>query len=159
MNKIILSLLLISIAFIGIGAAAASDVDNFGSDRPEFGVNENVVSDLEGPSIIQTPSIISSDLECPSIIQTPSIISSDLECPSIIQTPSIISSDRPEMNRPWMYESYPAVDLGGTPICIYLESSICGGLGPDFGPHFPGVNFDIHDHPVNPIGPKGPILQ
>ncbi len=143
MNKIILSLLLISIAFIGIGAAAASDVDNFGSDRPEFGVNENVVSDLEGPSIIQTPSIISSDLEGPSIIQTP----------------SIISSDRPEMNRPWMYESYPAVDLGGTPICIYLESSICGGLGPDFGPHFPGVNFDIHDHPVNPIGPKGPILQ
>ncbi|WP_407421425.1 hypothetical protein [Methanobrevibacter sp.] len=143
MNKIILSLLLISIAFIGIGAAAASDVDNFGSDRPEFGVNENVVSDLEGPSIIQAPSIISSDLEGPSIIQTP----------------SIISSDRPEMNRPWMYESYPAVDLGGTPICIYLESSICGGLGPDFGPHFPGVNFDIHDHPVNPIGPKGPILQ
>ena len=49
MNKIILSLLLISIAFVGIGAAAASDVDNVVSDV----ANPNVIS-LENPNVISS---------------------------------------------------------------------------------------------------------
>ena len=123
-NKIIFSLLLISIAFVAMGAAAASD----GSHRHQLAVSDNVVSDLEGPNIIS------------------------LEKPSIIHS----TSDRPGFDE--SLNGYPAVDLGDTPICIYKGYSIGGGWGPDFGPHFP-VDFDIHDHPINPIGPKGPILQ
>ena len=131
-KKIIFSLLLISIAFVAMGAAAASD--GHGSHRHQLAVSDNVVSDLEGPNIISSTS-------------------DNLEKPSIIHS----TSDRPGCDV--SLNGYPAVDLGDTPIYIYKGSSIGGGLGPDFGPHFPGVNFDIHDHPVNPIGPKGPILQ
>ena len=141
-NKIIFSLLLISIAFVAMGAAAASDC----SHRHQLAVSDNVVSDLEGPNIIslEKPSIVSSELEGPNIIS--------LEKPSIIHS----TSDRPGFDE--SLNGYPAVDLGDTPICIYKGYSIGGGWGPDFGPHFP-VDFDIHDHPINPIGPKGPILQ
>ena len=149
MNKIIFSLLLISIAFVAMGAAAASD--GHGSHRHQLAVSDNVVSDLEGPNIISSTS---------DNLEKPSIISSDLEGPNIIslEKPSIIhsTSDRPGYDV--SLNGYPAVDLGDTPICIYKGSSIGGGWGPDFGPHLP-VDFDIHDHPINPIGPKGPILQ
>ena len=84
-KKIIFSLLLISIAFVGIGATAASD-DYCGSHRPQLGVSDNVVSDLEGPSIIVHAA--SDRPQCDR----------ELDLAPIVGAP-IIGSDRPGFDR------------------------------------------------------------
>ena len=152
MNKIILSLLLISIAFVAMGAATAADVNDLGSHRPQLAVSDNVVSDLEGPHIISSDRefdlgshrhqlgvnddavVYDSGSHRHQLGVNDDAVVYDVERPNIISSPHIISSSSE-------------------------GSSFVAGFGPDYRPHCPGVNFDIHDNPVNPIGPKGPILQ
>ena len=134
MNKIILSLLLISIAFVAMGAATAADVNDLGSHRPQLAVSDNVVSDLEGPHIISSDREFDLGSHRPQLGVNEDVVVYDVERPNIISSPHIISSSSE-------------------------GSSFVAGFGPDYRPHCPGVNFDIHDNPVNPIGPKGPILQ
>lgn len=134
MNKIILSLLLFSIAFVAMGAASAADVNDLGSHRPQLAVSDNVVSDLEGPNIFCSDREFDLGSHRPQLGVNEDVVVYDVERPNIISSPHIISSSSE-------------------------GSSFVAGFGPDYRPHCPGVNFDIHDNPVNPIGLKGPILQ
>ena len=157
MNKIILSLLLITIAFIGIGAAAASDADNLGSHSPQL---FSVADDIATPDNTAV-----SDVECCDDIQFYNVSDDgcdvdyfsyynphrkQLACVEEDISTLDVVSDRPNFD----------ILLNQIATIKNKDVSIGGGMGPGLGPYNPDINphvpihIDLRDRPVNPFGPQ-----